>query len=89
VATTVPFPSFVLANTETLHEKIGDLSNRVRQLEDALAESHSAITHERHPLLSADLLAIKRPLEREKMEPSILPTAEDEADDAADAMGSL
>ncbi|KAF7365020.1 4Fe-4S ferredoxin-type domain-containing protein [Mycena venus] len=45
---------FILANTEQLHEKITQLSERVRQLEDGL-ESFSA----EHPLLAPDLRRIK------------------------------
>ncbi|KAJ6508508.1 hypothetical protein C8R45DRAFT_967653 [Mycena sanguinolenta] len=45
---------FILANTEQLHEKITQLSERVRQLEDGL-ESVSA----QHPLLAPDLRRIK------------------------------
>lgn len=47
---------FVLANTEELHEKITQMSDRIRRLEDgvmALSGSDS------HPLLSSDLLKIK------------------------------
>ncbi|KAJ7288137.1 hypothetical protein C8J57DRAFT_1445609 [Mycena rebaudengoi] len=45
---------FILANTEQLHEKITQLSDRVRQLEDGL-ESVQA----EHPLLAPDLRRIK------------------------------
>ncbi|KAJ6525276.1 hypothetical protein DFH09DRAFT_1188758 [Mycena vulgaris] len=45
---------FILANTEQLHEKITQLSDRVRQLEDGL-ESVQA----EHPLLTPDLRRIK------------------------------
>lgn len=55
---------FVLANTEFLHEKINALSSRVRQLEDALEQSHATISTELHPLLTAELRALKRPIER-------------------------
>ncbi|KAI0763750.1 hypothetical protein BD413DRAFT_483629 [Trametes elegans] len=56
---------FVLANTEILHDKITILSNRVRALEDALQEAHAALSSEPHPLLTDELRALKRPLERE------------------------
>ncbi|KAI9064177.1 hypothetical protein FKP32DRAFT_1591599 [Trametes sanguinea] len=59
---------FVLANTEVLHDKITILSNRVRALEDALQEAHSHMSSEQHPLLSEELRALKRPLERESPE---------------------
>lgn len=80
--------SFILANTEVLHDKIGILSNRVRQLEDALAETYAMYNSERHPLLSDDLLQIKRPLEREsRNEIPSLPEAD--TAEAIDAVGSL
>ncbi|KAI0065627.1 hypothetical protein BV25DRAFT_1714330 [Artomyces pyxidatus] len=79
---------FILANTEVLHDKIGSLSSRVRQLEDALAEANSYHSNERHPLLTDELLQIKRPLEREaRNEMPALPEAE--AAETIDAVGSL
>lgn len=54
------FISFVLADTEKLHEKIFLMSDRIRQLEDALAVLQSGIApHESHPLLRRDLLEVK------------------------------
>ncbi|PPQ94650.1 hypothetical protein CVT25_009381 [Psilocybe cyanescens] len=79
---------FVLANTEALHEKITVLANRVRQLEDGLAQSHATTSHTPHPLLSEELLQIKRPLERERLD---LPQTEEkpETEDNIDSLGSL
>lgn len=54
----------MLANTEFLHEKINALSSRVRQLEDALEQSHANLSTEPHPLLTAELRALKKPIER-------------------------
>ncbi|KAH7884946.1 fungal-specific transcription factor domain-containing protein [Phlebopus sp. FC_14] len=62
---------FILANTEQLHAKIIQMSDRIRQLEDALASSHpkgsssssSSAAGEQHPLLHQDLLRIKNSLE--------------------------
>jgi hypothetical protein len=51
--------SFILANTEQLHEKITQLSERVRQLEEALEAAQSTSSSQSHPLLSPDLLRIK------------------------------
>lgn len=52
--------SFVLADTEKLHEKILLMSDRIRQLEDALAVLQSSVAlNEPHPLLHRDLLQIK------------------------------
>jgi hypothetical protein len=56
--------SFVLANTEFLHEKINTLSRRVRQLEDALEQSHSSLSTDPHPLLTPELRDLKKPLEK-------------------------
>ncbi|KIY43676.1 hypothetical protein FISHEDRAFT_9564, partial [Fistulina hepatica ATCC 64428] len=50
---------FILANTDQLHEKIAEMSNRIRQLEDALAIMQSAVSSQRHPLLEERLLKIK------------------------------
>ncbi|KAF9563813.1 hypothetical protein CPC08DRAFT_705725 [Agrocybe pediades] len=53
---------FVLADTEALHQKIGQMSDRIRQLEDALAILQSTLTGpngDPHPLLHRDLLKIK------------------------------
>jgi hypothetical protein len=83
------FRSFVLANTETLHEKINELANRVRSLEDALGQSHSLNSTDIHPLLSEDLLQIKRPLERERVDPNPSKEEPSSSGEAIDALGSL
>ncbi|KAG1737552.1 fungal-specific transcription factor domain-containing protein [Suillus paluster] len=49
---------FVLADTEKLHQKIAQMSDRIRQLEDALAIVQTSPS-EQHPLLHRDLLDIK------------------------------
>ncbi|KAF8133962.1 hypothetical protein EV363DRAFT_1161363 [Boletus edulis] len=54
---------FILANTEQLHAKIIQMSDRIRQLEDALGSLQSKCTIDPHPLLSQDLLRIKNSLE--------------------------
>ncbi|KAI0251590.1 fungal-specific transcription factor domain-containing protein, partial [Lactifluus subvellereus] len=46
---------FVLADTDRLHNKIAEMSDRIRQLEDALAVSHSSVSRDPHPLLQRDL----------------------------------
>ncbi|KAG5721791.1 hypothetical protein E4T56_gene1670, partial [Termitomyces sp. T112] len=57
---------FVLASTQELHEKIYELANRVRQLEDGLRIAHFQLSPtEVHPLLTEELLRIKAPLQRE------------------------
>ncbi|KAK7679489.1 hypothetical protein QCA50_017543 [Cerrena zonata] len=79
---------FVLANTEELHDKISVLANRIRQLEDGLQEERAARgLADPHPLLAADLLRLKRPLERESSE--ALKEPEVDASEAIDAVGSL
>jgi len=64
------------------------LANRVRQLEDGLADSHSRNSHTPHPLLSEELLQIKRPLERERQD---VPQVDEkpETEDTIDSLGSL
>ncbi|KAG6335793.1 hypothetical protein ID866_3289 [Astraeus odoratus] len=47
---------FVLAATEHLHRQITRMSERIRQLEDALGELHSRHSTELHPLLRPDLI---------------------------------
>jgi hypothetical protein len=51
--------SFVLADTDRLHNKITGMSARIRQLEDALEVSHSMTSSDTHPLLQRDLRQIK------------------------------
>lgn len=79
----------MIANTETLHEKINQLANRVRQLEDALAMAHALTTREPHPLLHEDLLSIKNPLELDTAQLNKPVVKDDEPDDTLDALGSL
>jgi len=53
---------FILANTEQLHSKIQDMSDRIRSLEDALQALHSEHTgnaNQPHPLMETELLGIK------------------------------
>nr|GAT42913.1 predicted protein [Mycena chlorophos] len=77
---------FVLANTEILHEKISELSIRIRNLEDGLSESHSRTSIEPHPLLTPELRSIKRPLERE---PAVKTENTESPSEGVEAMGSL
>ncbi|KAF7370826.1 Fungal-trans domain-containing protein [Mycena sanguinolenta] len=85
---------FVLASTQELHEKIAELANRVRELEDALRSSHQHLSNEPHPLLSEELLRIKAPLQREvpafRNQPQGHAIKEEEHNpDVVDAFGSL
>ncbi len=50
---------FVLADTNVLHSKLNEMSERIRQLEDGLQLAHSAQSSQSHPLLSENLLSIK------------------------------
>ncbi|KAI0816939.1 fungal-specific transcription factor domain-containing protein [Trametes gibbosa] len=54
---------FILADTDRLHRKIAEMSDRIRQLEDGLAILQSSVTREPHPLLDPDLVKIKSGLE--------------------------
>jgi hypothetical protein len=84
---------FVLASTQELHEKISELSNRVRHLEDALRFDHSQLTQEQHPLLAEELLKLKAPLQREpttaKNQPNGAAKEDEPHPDVVDAFGSL
>ncbi|KAJ7281861.1 fungal-specific transcription factor domain-containing protein [Mycena rebaudengoi] len=85
---------FVLASTQELHEKISELANRVRELEDALRTSHSHLSADQHPLLSDELLRIKAPLQREvpafrNQPPGNAIKEEEHNPDVVDAFGSL
>jgi hypothetical protein len=78
--------SLVLSNTAELHTKIEQLSNRTRELEDALAKLHSGTSDEPHPLLRQELLMLKLP-------PGVHTTSDLEMkraeDIVADAFGTL
>ena len=56
--------------------KLAEMSKRIRQLEDALQISHSAVSRNPHPLLAEDLLQIKS---------GGISTADDKEDDLTDA----
>ncbi|KAJ3528129.1 hypothetical protein NM688_g8035 [Phlebia brevispora] len=78
---------FILADTEQLHRKILEMSERIRQLEDALAIFQAGISSERHPLLRDELLSIK-------FGPEVRRTIDDEhsrnaMSQSIDALGTL
>ncbi|KAL5480285.1 hypothetical protein ACEPAI_1555 [Sanghuangporus weigelae] len=91
VLTTGQGSRFVLANTDKLHNKLIQMSQRIRQLEDALQISHSNVSGMPHPLLSDPLLAIKSGVdgltseEKEKEETEVA----DEEEEMATAFGTL
>lgn len=83
-------PSFILADTEQLHRKISEMSNRIRQLEDALAILQSTVSDQRHPLLNDDLLKIKFGAETLRSPRSSSPGDEqDNPRQSIDATGTL
>jgi hypothetical protein len=84
----------VLASTDKLHQKISDMSERIRQLEDALAISHSTNDPEPHPLLSPELTKIKSSIELHSASTTTSPEIlqeedEDEDSEYVDAFGTL
>ncbi|KAF9011964.1 fungal-specific transcription factor domain-containing protein [Cyathus striatus] len=90
---------FVLADTEKLHAKIAQMSDRIRQLEDALAilwqSTNNGNLAEAHPLLSRDLLKVKSSIElHAAIETNDLPQSspipeETEESQNLDAFGTL
>jgi hypothetical protein len=78
---------FVLADTEQLHQKIAEMGQRIRQLEDALAIFQSGVTNETHPLLREELLGIKfGPEVRNSGDPE---SPRDTVAESMDALGTL
>ncbi|OCH91033.1 hypothetical protein OBBRIDRAFT_792742 [Obba rivulosa] len=86
---------FVLASTQELHEKIAQLSARVRELEDALRTSHANQASETHPLLADELLMIKAPIQRHLANGQVIngqngtTTPEEQGAEILDSFGSL
>jgi hypothetical protein len=80
-----PFTRFILADTDQLHKKISEMSNRIRQLEDALAILQATVSDKPHALLSDDHMKIKFGSE------AILPKTEEEdvKEGSLDALGTL
>ena len=54
------FTRYVLANTTDLHSKLQEMSNHIRKLEDALRISHAYHSSIPHPLLSDEMLEVKK-----------------------------
>lgn len=76
----------LLSDTAQLHRKLSEMSQRIRQLEDALEISHSANSTSHHPLLREELLAIKRGV----APPAPPPPSDGEPDnDYVEAMGTM
>lgn len=70
-----------MATTEELHGKIEVLSDRIRELETALAILQSSKTDEPHPLLTQELLLLKHP-------PGVNTTAEEDVAKSAEAVAA-
>ena len=84
----------LLSDTAQLHRKLSEMSQRIRQLEDALEISHSSnssSSSQMHPLLREELLAIKRGIDVNT--PSINGHKQDREDsqteDELEALGTL
>ncbi|KAF7337693.1 hypothetical protein MSAN_02242800 [Mycena sanguinolenta] len=77
---------FILADTDQLHTKIAEMSQRIRQLEEALAILQAVVSNERHPLLATDLLSIKFAAEA-PIRPD--PPAQEQDPAMIDALGTL
>lgn len=80
---------FVLASTQDLHEKISELTNRVKDLEEGLRSSHSRHSADTHPLLTDDLLRIKAPIQRDGLSLAINGSGDEPGADVVDSFGSL
>jgi hypothetical protein len=66
------------------------MSNRIRQLEDALAILQSSITDQKHPLLSDELIKIKFGSESINVRETPTTSDEDQAPQTSiDALGTL
>ncbi|KAJ7744540.1 fungal-specific transcription factor domain-containing protein [Mycena maculata] len=80
---------FVLASTDHLHTKIGEMGQRIRQLEDALAIFQASTgSSETHPLLRDELLSIKFGPEKGSV-PEKQPRVRETSMDSIDALGTL
>ncbi|KAJ7499017.1 fungal-specific transcription factor domain-containing protein [Mycena latifolia] len=80
---------FVLASTDHLHTKIGEMGQRIRQLEDALAIFQASTgSNDTHPLLRDELLSIKFGPEKGSVPEKQTRTRETSMD-SIDALGTL
>ncbi|KAJ6599161.1 fungal-specific transcription factor domain-containing protein [Mycena vulgaris] len=80
---------FVLASTDHLHSKIGEMGQRIRQLEDALAIFQASTgSNDNHPLLRDELLSIKFGPEKGSV-PEKQIRARETSIDSIDALGTL
>ena len=77
---------FVLAATEYLHKRIAKMTERIRQLEDALAILQARCSNETHPLLRDEDVTSKMEPEDEEAGPDVEPARNAEI---IDAFGTL
>jgi hypothetical protein len=75
--------------TQVFLRKINKLSNRIRELEDALAAAHAVFSADPHPLLSERLSMIKNPLELETYQDVNSTHAPEEEEGPIEAFQSL
>lgn len=78
---------FVFTDPEMVQQKISQMAQRIRQLEDALTLLQSSISSEKHPLLREDLLSIKFRSETERAGDALSP--DDIIAETIDAFGTL
>ena len=87
--------SFILADTQELHDEIDRLRTRIRELEQALATLQAQTSQEPHPLLeqgfSFTIAAAHRPSakSKSKLSENESPDESDEEDRLIDTFGSL
>ena len=85
--------STILASTEDLHRRNEQLSERVRELETALATLQASLSDNPHPLLSDDLLLLKFPpgiaVNMAAVNGDALAKEEEEEEDITEAFGTL
>ncbi|EJD00565.1 uncharacterized protein FOMMEDRAFT_127222 [Fomitiporia mediterranea MF3/22] len=80
---------FVLANTDKLHGKLLQMSERIRQLEDALQIAQSSISSAPHPLLSGKLLSVKSGVDSLSAEQDKTGEASEDEEEMFTAFGTL
>ncbi|KZP26863.1 hypothetical protein FIBSPDRAFT_731858, partial [Athelia psychrophila] len=80
---------FIFTDTEQLHRKISEMSERIRNLEEALAMFQSGVSAQPHPLLRDELLSIKFAPQPQEAEPEEPPSREDALAETIDAFGTL
>ncbi|KAH7885722.1 hypothetical protein F5I97DRAFT_1144146 [Phlebopus sp. FC_14] len=84
--------SLVLADTEELHNKIEVMSARIRELEEALQQTHSQKFDPQHSLLAGTIADVSPGRAEEGPGPSdepYPPASRTEADAIIDAFGTL